>query len=117
MSDYLFSPALTSPLYLWLTILIAGLITYGIRLSFIWLFGKFELPDWLKGALRYVPPAVLTAIIFPELLIQNDQIALTLANDRLLAGLAAIFVAWRTRNAVLTILTGMGVLWLLQWIG
>jgi branched-subunit amino acid transport protein len=39
----------------------------------------------------------------------------SLGNARLVAGVLAILVAWRTRNIFLTILVGMGVLWLLQF--
>ena len=99
---------------LWLTMLIAGLITYLMRLSLIYLFGRFEVPEQLARALRFVPPAVLSAIIFPELLMPGGQLAISLENLRLLAGLVAIVVAWRTRNAVLTIAVGMIALWVLR---
>lgn len=99
---------------LWLTMLVAGLITYGMRLSLIYLLGRFQIPEWLARTLRFVPPAVLTAIIFPELLMPGGQLALSLDNQRLLAGIVAIAIAWRTRNAVLTIVVGMLALWLIQ---
>ena len=66
-------------------------------------------------ALQFVPPAVLTAIIAPELFLQDGSLSLSLANGRLVAGLIAILVAWRTKNVVLTILTGMAAMWLIQW--
>lgn len=117
MTIGLFEPALASALQLFLTFLVAGLITYGIRLSFILVFAHWEIPPWLRRALRYVPPAVLTAIIFPELLINQGGLDLSFANLRLLAGLAAILVAWRMRNTILTILAGMFILWFLQALG
>mgnify|MGYP001767679380 CR=1 FL=1 len=117
MTIGLFDPALASPVQLWLTFLVAGLITYGIRLSFILVFAHWEIPSWLGRALRFVPPAVLTAIIFPELLINQGVLDLTFANLRLLAGLAALLVAWRTRTTLLTILAGMFLLWFLQALG
>jgi branched-subunit amino acid transport protein len=101
---------------LWLTILLAGLATYAIRLSFIQLLANREIPPFILKALQFVPPAVLTAIIAPELFIQNGSLSLDLANGRLVAGLIAILVAWRTRNVVLTILVGMAAMWIIQWI-
>jgi branched-subunit amino acid transport protein len=92
----------------------AGLVTFGIRLSFIALLGKVELPRVLTRALRFVPPAVLSAIIFPELLVRDGALALYPGNARLVAGLVAAFVAWRTRNVVLTIAVGMAALWAAQ---
>lgn len=99
---------------IWLIMIAGGLITFGMRFSLIYLFGRFEVPETMRRALHYVPPAVLSAIIFPELFLQNGSIALTLTNTRLIAGLAAILVAWFSKNTLLTIITGMVILLLLQ---
>ena len=50
----------------WLVMLLAGLITFVLRFSLIYLFGRLHIPETVRQALRYVPPAVLSAIIFPE---------------------------------------------------
>ena len=102
---------------LWLVIIGMGIITYGIRLSMIVLLGKVEIPIRLKQALRFVPPAVLSAIIFPELLQPGGRVDVSLGNERLLAGLLAMVVAWRTKNVLWTIIVGMAALWLLQSLG
>jgi len=100
--------------WLWLTMIAAGLLTYAIRLSFIQLFAHMDIPPTVKRALRFVPPAVLSAIVFPELLLPAGRLDLSLGNSRLLAGLLASLVAWRTKNVFLTILVGMAALLLLQ---
>ena len=102
---------------LWLVIIGMGIITYGIRLSMIVLWEKVEIPIRLKQALRFVPPAVLSAIIFPELLQPGGRLDVSLGNERLLAGLLAMVVAWRTKNILWTIIVGMAALWLLQSLG
>ncbi len=99
---------------LWLIIVGMGLVTFGTRLTPIVLLGRIEIPVIVQRALRFVPPAVLTAIIVPELLYRNNQIDVALTNLRLLAGLIAIVVAWRTKNALMTIGVGMIALWVLQ---
>lgn len=99
---------------IWLILLLGGLLTFGMRFLFIYLLGRFEIPEVMRRALRFVPPSVLTAIIVPELLIRSGHVDLSLANFRLLAGVAAVLVAWRTRNTLLTILAGMLVLVLLE---
>ena len=101
---------------LWLIIIGMGLVTYGIRLAPIVLLGRIEIPLVVQQALRFVPPAVLTAIIVPELLYRNGQVDVSLGNLRLIAGLLAIVVAWRTKNALLTIGAGMITLWVLQYL-
>jgi branched-subunit amino acid transport protein len=100
---------------IWLVMLLGGLITFGIRFSLIYMFGRFEIPETMRKALHYVPPAVLSALIFPELFISDDVLNLSLDNYRMLAGLVAIFVAWFSRNTLATILAGMATLFLLQF--
>ncbi|HEX4206177.1 MAG TPA: AzlD domain-containing protein [Ktedonobacteraceae bacterium] len=98
----------------WLMILAIGVITYAIRLSFIVFFGKMEIPPRLLSILRFVPIAVLSAIILPQLFLPNNTITASLANPRWIAGILAVLVAWRTRNVLLTIVVGMLVLWIVQ---
>jgi branched-subunit amino acid transport protein len=99
---------------IWFVVIFSGLITFLIRFSLIGLWGKFRLPDLINRSLKYIPPAVLAAIILPEIMIREGQIDLSLSNPRLVAGLVAIIVAWVTKNVVVTILAGMGVLLLFQ---
>ncbi len=101
---------------IWLVMFLGGLITFGMRFSLIYLFGRFQVPETMRRALHYVPPAVLSAIIFPELFLQDEALNLSFANTRLLAGLAAIAVAWYSKNTLITIIAGMAVLFLLQFV-
>lgn len=102
------------PTTLWLTLIAGGVITYAIRLSLILAWGRVALPPALQRGLRFVPPAVLSAIIFPEILRHDGPLDVSFDNIRLLAGAVAALVAWRTKNALLTIAAGMAVLWGLQ---
>lgn len=102
---------------IWFVMFAGGLITFGMRLSLIYLFGKFDIPDTMRRALHYVPPAIFSAIIIPELLLSNDTLDLSFANTRLLAGVLAIVTACYSRNTLITILVGMAALFLLQWLG
>ena len=102
---------------IWLVMILGGLVTYGMRHSFIYLFGRIEIPEMMRRALRFVPPAVLTAIIFPEVLILSGKIDVSPGNARLLAALVAVLVAWWTKNTLLTIVVGMAALVALQLLG
>ena len=101
---------------IWLVFLLGGLLTFGMRFIFIYLLGRFEVPETIRRALRFVPPAVLSAIVVPELLIRSGQIDVSWMNFRLLAGVVAVLVAWKTKNTLLTILGGMATLLLLELI-
>lgn len=99
---------------LWLAIVVAGMLTYGQRLSFIALWERLHMPPWLRRALRFVPITVLVALIVPDVLMMEGSLHVSPENDRLLAGLLAAAVAWRTRNVLATIVVGMAALLLLQ---
>ncbi|MFZ5821264.1 MAG: AzlD domain-containing protein [Chloroflexota bacterium] len=88
--------------------------TFALRLSFIYLFGKVDMPGWLRRALRFVPASVLAALVFPALTYPNGAFDLSLGNLRLLAGLGGALVAWKTKNVLWTLVGGMVLLWALQ---
>jgi branched-subunit amino acid transport protein len=95
-------------------ILVAGmaLVTFGIRYPLLATLGKVPLPPPLLRALKFVPAAVLTAIVVPGLLMPSgDQIDISFGNAQLVAGIVSILVAWRSRNLLLTIVVGMLTLW------
>jgi len=103
-----------SSLDMWLMMGAAGLLTFLTRFSFIALLGRVNAPVWLTRLLSFVPPAVLTAIIVQGVLIQNGALIHSVANPKLLAAMIAGGVAWRTKNALLTIAVGMAALLILS---
>lgn len=90
-------------------VLILGmaLVTFAIRYPMLVLVGRVELPDNLIRALRYVPVAVLTAIIVPAVIMPEGAPDISLSNSYLVGGVIAALIAWRTRNLLLTIGGGM----------
>ncbi len=84
------------------------IVTFGVRYPVMAIVGRVQLPERVFRALRYVPVAVLTAIIVPELFIRDGNFAMTLMNAYLVGGIVSIIVAWRFTNLVLTIIVGMG---------
>lgn len=99
----------------WLAIGGVALAVYLLRASFIVFADPQRFPYRFRQALKFVPPAVLAAIVLPGLLLREGELDLSLANPRWIAGAAAILVAVGTRNAFATIGSGMVALWLLQW--
>jgi branched-subunit amino acid transport protein len=93
-------------------LLITGmaLVTFAIRYPVLALLGRATLPEPVLRALRLVPPAVLTAIVVPAVLMpQGDRLDLGYDNAYLVAGIAAGLIAWRSRNLLLTIVLGMAI--------
>ncbi|MDZ7828749.1 MAG: AzlD domain-containing protein [Halofilum sp. (in: g-proteobacteria)] len=105
-----------SPTTIWLTVLGVGLGTYALRLSFIVLWQRLRIPPVVHQALGYVPTAVLAALVLPALVRPEGVVDISPDNLRLLAGVLAAAVAWFSRNVLLTLATGMGALWVLEWL-
>ncbi|MEO0395579.1 MAG: AzlD domain-containing protein [Cyanobacteria bacterium P01_A01_bin.137] len=85
------------------------LVTFLMRYPLLAMSGRLTLPPPLLRALNYVPPAVLTAIIVPTVLMAGDSLWLGVDNPRLMGSLAAIGIGLWKKNLLLTILSGMGV--------
>jgi branched-subunit amino acid transport protein len=94
------------------TLALTGLIfalavtSFGARSSFILFLGRRPASQPVQRALRFVPPAVLTALVLPELVMAAGSPSIV-GNARLAAGLVAAAVAWKTHNTLLTIFAGM----------
>ena len=99
----------------WIVIVLIGAGTFVLRLSGIQLLAGGTMPDGLTRALRYVPAAVLAAIVAPAIVHGGPDPGYSLDNIRLFAGLLAAVVAWTTRSVLATLGVGMGSLWLLEW--
>lgn len=100
----------------WFTVLGVGFGSYLLRLSFILLWQRLSIPPLVHQALEYVPTAVLAALVLPALVRPEGVLELGPDNLRLLAGGLAAAIAWFSRNVLLTLATGMGALWLLEWL-
>jgi branched-subunit amino acid transport protein len=96
-----------APLTLWITILLAGLTTYGIRLSFILIHERWQFPDWFQRALAYVPAAVFFAIIIPGVFYYQDQLYISWRNPQIIPAVLAGLIAWRTRKPFLSLAIGL----------
>ncbi len=90
-------------------ILIAGmaLATMATRIPVLWWLSLHPLSPAIARALKYVPLAVLSAIIAPIVLLNEGSLSLQMNNASLVASMVAILVSWRTRNLLLTIVIGL----------
>lgn len=102
---------------IWVAIALAAIGTYLLRVSFVAIFGRVDsVPPRVTYVLGFVPAAVLAALVAPPILAPDGALALSIENERLLAGGVAALVAWRTEDMLATIVVGMGVLWALTWL-
>jgi branched-subunit amino acid transport protein len=97
----------------WTAIVLAGIGTFTMRASFLALAHRLrEVPPWAERVMRQIPPAALAALVVPALVRPQGEFDLT--QWRLVAGVVAGLVAWRTKNVPLTLVIGLGALMLFQ---
>ena len=99
----------------WAMIAATALVTLALRFSFFGTLKPHALPERLRAALQYAPPAVFAAIVLPQVLVRDGALDAGLDNPRIAAALVAIAVARLTRSMVWTIVAGMLALWVAQW--
>lgn len=103
-----------------LIILGMALVTYIPRAAPLMLLSSRELNPMLMRWLEMVPPAVLAALLAPELLLRaqagQKTLFLSLDNFFLLAALPTFVVGWITRSFFGTVAFGMGTVALLRHI-
>jgi branched-subunit amino acid transport protein len=98
-----------------IVVVVIGVGSYLFRLSFIGAVGgRRTLPTALLRAFEFIAPSVLAALVLPALVRPEGSVDLSPANLRLVAGILAALVAWRTRDVLLTTAVGLGALWVLQ---
>lgn len=97
----------------WTAVVVAGIGTYALRASFLVFAHRLAgMPPSVHRLLRQIPPAALAAIVVPALLRPEGQ--LDVWQPRLLAGLVAALVAWRTRNIALTLVVGIALVMVVE---
>ncbi|RBO82769.1 AzlD domain-containing protein [Marinomonas aquiplantarum] len=82
-------------------------VTFGIRFVLLARAHKVTMPSYVEQALKYVPVAVLTAIITPMVLMPSGEMSLSLDNPWLLGALAAFAVGIYRQQQLLTIVVGV----------
>jgi branched-subunit amino acid transport protein len=97
-----------SALETWIVIIGLTGVTIATRSFFLVLGDRIPLPERVQHALRYAPACALAALIAPEVLTTQGQLALTATNFKLLAGAVAVGTMLLTRSMIATMVVGMG---------
>jgi branched-subunit amino acid transport protein len=84
-----------------------GVVTYLPRLLPVWLLSSRKLPPLVIAWLRFVPVAVLSAMLLPSLLVSDGQLDFSGGNLFLWAAIPTFLVAWKTRSLFGSVIVGM----------
>ncbi|WP_028864511.1 AzlD domain-containing protein [Psychromonas aquimarina] len=90
-------------------------VTFAIRFVMFAFAGRMQFPTWMEKALKFVPPAVLTAIIVPSVTMPTGVLDISFSNVYLTAALFSLIVALVTKNLLKTIGLGMVFFLFLKW--
>ena len=86
----------------WLSIIIAGIVTYFARMTMVALVSRDMMGDKIKAVLAYVPSAVFPAIIFPGVFINDYGTFIEINDPKIFGALVAIIVGYFSRNVIAT---------------
>jgi len=101
-------------LKLWVVIVAVGALNYLSRVSFIAFFANREMPPLLARALRFVPAAMLTALVLPMVLAPSWAGTIGGVNPRIQPVGRYVTVDGAPIEGRIGFATGMGALWLLE---
>ena len=100
----------------WLSITIAGVLTYFTRMTMIALVKRDFLSEKIKAVLAYVPSAVFPAIIFPAIFINDYGAYIEMNDPKIFGALVAIIVGYFSRNVIATIFSGLLSYWIIIFV-
>jgi branched-subunit amino acid transport protein len=90
-------------------VLIAGMmaVTFGIRYVLFALADRIRMAPWIEASLKFIPPAVLTVITLPAVLLPKGDWHLSFSNPYLVSAFVTTAAGIRTRNLLATIAIGL----------
>lgn len=98
-----------------LFLLCCGAATYLTRMPALVLSEKLRIPDGARRFMRFIGPAVITALIAPSVFLPDGRLNLNpLNNIYLLAAAATALTAFLTKKSLPAILAGVGAAFLLS---
>jgi branched-subunit amino acid transport protein len=93
------------------------LVTFSVRYVLLPLSGRVRFSPNVERALRYVPVAVLTAIIVPAAVMPGGHtLQLSPANPYFVGAILTAIIGWFGKNLLVTIVGGMAVFAISQWV-
>ena len=99
----------------WLLIIAMAVITFSIRYALLAASGRWHLPATLEQSLKFVPVAVLSAIVVQTIMIKDSgtDIGWTINNSFLFAATVAFLTARITNSLMISVVAGLTGYWLI----
>ena len=97
----------------WLSVIVAGILTYITRMTMVTLVDRRVLGIKLKQVLGYVPASVFPAIIFPAIFFNDYGNLIEVSDPKIYGAIIAIAVGYFSRNIIATIFSGLISYWII----
>jgi branched-subunit amino acid transport protein len=91
-------------------------VTYVPRMLPVVALASRNMPPALIRWLGFIPTAVLSALLLPDLVVREGGLDFGMENIFLWVALPTLLVAWRTRSFFGAIFTGMGLVAVARWL-
>lgn len=85
-----------------------GAVTYAPRVLPLLLFAGKEMPNLLKEALKFVPVAMLSALVAKDVFFKDDALFMSLSNPKILAFVLVAIVAAKFKSIPISLVVGVG---------
>jgi branched-subunit amino acid transport protein len=82
-------------------------VTFGIRYFLFALADRIRLAPWIEASLKFIPPAVVTAITLPAVLLPKGDWQVSFSNPYLVSAFVTTAAGILTRNLLATITVGL----------
>lgn len=105
-----------NPFNIYLLIFLLAIVTYIPRSFPITYLANRDLPDWLKEWMKFIPASIFAALIFPDLFTANKELFISFSNIKLIAAILVLFISLKKKSLGLSIVVGIGTLYLLSLI-
>lgn len=101
--------------YLLLVIICLFGASYLPRLFPMMYFAKHKVPEWFSEWMKFVPISLFAALVFKDVFLTDNAIDL-IGNMKIIAMLIVAVVAYKSRSMAISVLTGLAVIFLLNFI-
>lgn len=89
-----------------------GVVTYVPRWLPLLLLSRTRLPSWLETWLEFIPAAILSALIVPQLVCAGSPPRVDIFRPEAIVAVPVFLFALKTRSLGGTVVLGMALFWL-----
>ena len=100
--------------YFWLNVFSLAIGTLFIRGTFIAMSARVQISDRLRQIFSFIPAAILPAFVAPAVFFHEGQKSWVMGKERFLILVLSSLVCFYSKSTFLTIVFGLGALFLLN---